>query len=123
MDRIFKCLHRRFPVAVLATVCALGVVFIHPPVKVTLKLIDRGIHFLPQYNFIKFVLDRPVESFIDSIALRMSRFGLAMIDLLYGNVQLVLMMFSGATVFCSPIRQDPQEHYIVLLEEGNHTVI
>jgi hypothetical protein len=123
MDRIFKRLHRRFPVAVLATVRTLGVVFFHPLVKVAQKLLNRGVDFLPECNFIKFALGCPVESFTDSIALRMSRFGLAMIDILYGKVQLVLMMFSRAAVFCSPVRQDPQKLYIVLLEEGNNTVI
>jgi hypothetical protein len=49
-------------------------------------------------------LNGAVETFADAIGLRMTGFGLAVIDVLNRQVELVFMVLQRTTVFRAPIR-------------------
>lgn len=64
-----------------------------------------------------------MESFADAVCLRMANLGFAMIDTFDGQVKLILMMLGFSFVFRSSVSEDPQQGYLVFLEEGQHPII
>ena len=61
-----ESLHGRFPETVFPRVRPLGVIRVHPSVKVCLQLFCRGVYLLSESDGVGFVLDSPVEAFTDA---------------------------------------------------------
>ena len=47
-----------------------------------------------------------METLADTVCLRMPRLGFGMLYTVYAQIQLVIMSFELAAVFCTPVRQD-----------------
>ena len=77
-----------------------------PLIQISLQLFDRMVNLLPKSHLVKLFLDRTVKAFANSIGLWMTGFGLGVINVFDGQVQLVLVVFQGTTKFGSAIRQD-----------------
>ncbi len=69
------------------------------------------------------VLDRLVEPLTDAVRLRVTRLGARMVDVLDGQVQLVLVMLQRAAELHSTVGQDAQEGHLLLLEPRNGAVV
>lgn len=102
-DSFDKSLHGRFPETVLSRVCSLGIVGVHPHIKVCLQLFDRGIDFLSECNSIELILHGSVKSLTYTVCLRAFRLNLRMINVFHSQIQFILMIFSVSAVFCSSI--------------------
>ena len=94
------------PVTVFATVRAFCIVIRHPLIELSLQVIERGIDFLAEGNIIKFFFNGSMEAFTDAVSLWMVRFGSAVINIFYGQVELVLVVFDQAIVFRASVGQD-----------------
>ncbi len=73
---------------------------------------------LAESHTVELVLEGFVEALADPVGLGASRPGAGMIDVLDGQVQLVLMMLAAAAVFGTPIGQQAQHRYLLLLKPG-----
>ena len=66
---------------------------------------------------------RLVETFADPVGLRAPGLGLGVLDVLHGQVQLVLVVLPVPAVLRAPVCEDPQEPDAVLLEPGQDPVV
>lgn len=73
-------LQRGTPKAVLAGVSPLTVVLLNPLIQIGLQVLQCGIDFLAKGNGIELVLNGAMKTFADAIGLRMTGFGLAVVD-------------------------------------------
>lgn len=64
-----------------------------------------------------------METLTDAITLGRPGFGFGMINVLNGQIELILVMLNRATVFCTTIGQNAQQRHILLLEEGDDPVV
>ena len=67
--------------------------------------------------------DDLVEEFVDAIGLRVAHFGLGMLDVIQGQIQLVAMRFRLATIRRASIRQNSDQTHSLLSKERQHLVI
>ena len=118
-----ECLHGSFPEAVFPGVRPLGVIGVHPVVKVGLQLLYRSVYLLSEDDGIELILYRPVEAFTNAVCLRTFRLDFGVVDVLNGKIQFVFMRFPVSAVFGSPVREHPHQFQVMLLEERNHPVI
>jgi hypothetical protein len=87
-------------------------------IQIRLQFFQGAVDLFSESDIIKFLFDRPVEAFADAVGLRMTGFGLAVVNILNGQIKLVFVMFEGAFVFGPPIRQNPQQFQVLLLILG-----
>jgi hypothetical protein len=73
-------LHWGFAITVPAAVWSFIVVIVHPIIEILLKLLQVVIQFFAEGDSIKFFLYGSVQSFTDTIALRMADLSLAVIN-------------------------------------------
>lgn len=116
-------LQRRFPIAVLAAVGPFSVVVLDPLVHVSLQLIETGVELLAKGDPIKLLEDSAMKAFADAVSLRRLGFRLRVIDILHGQVQLVLVLLEITTVFRTTVGQDAQQTHILRFEERQHLVV
>ena len=90
---------------------SLIVVVPKPFIKVMLEFFYRPVDFLPEGNLIKLLQDCLVEPFADAIGLWMCRLCLRMLDIIYCKVELVIVVFCLAAVFCSTVSKDPDDSH------------
>ncbi len=99
------------------------IVVIKPGVEVCLHFLQRIVDFLPEGNGIELILNSPVKSLANSVGLRASGFGLAVINVLQGLIKLVFMVLPSAAVFRSSVGQNSQQLNTIFFVEGYYTVI
>lgn len=102
-DSFDKSLRGRFSETVLSRVCSLGIVGVHPRIKVCLQLFDRGIDLNLECNSIELILHGSVKSFTYTVCQRAFRLNLGMINVFHSQIQFILMIFSISAVFRSSI--------------------
>lgn len=93
-DSFDKSLRGRFSETVLSRVCSLGIVGVHPRIKVCLQLFDRGIDLNLECNSIELILHGSVKSFTYTVCQRAFRLNLGMINVFHSQIQFILMIFS-----------------------------
>ena len=64
-----------------------------------------------------------METLTDAVGLRGPGPGFGMLNVIDGQVQLVIVMFHLGAVLGAPVRQDAQQGQGLLLKEGKHPVI
>jgi hypothetical protein len=84
------------------------VVLLEPFVGVRLKVLESRVQALPERDAVELLLHSAVEAFADAIGLGMVRFSFAMLNIFNRQVELILMGFDQAIVFCASVSQDPQ---------------
>ena len=100
-----------------------SIVVNQPVVQITLNLFNGFIDLLPQCWLIKLLQYRLMEAFTDPVRLGMSGFCFGVLNLIDGDIQLVIMAVGPATVFRSPIRQDAQYREFFSHIKWQHPVI
>ena len=72
---------------------------------------------------VKLVEHGAVETLADAVRLRALGLGAAVVDVLDGQVELVLVALGTAAIFGTAIRQHPAEPDLVLIAERHHAIV
>jgi len=64
-----------------------------------------------------------MKTLADAVALGGFGLGFGMVDILGNQVEFILMMFPFTAIFGAPIGEDSQEIYILIVKEGQDSVI
>jgi len=89
-------------------VWSLSVVLIEPLVKVDLKLTEDSIDLLPERHMIELVEYRLLEPLADAVGLRALHLGLGVVDVVKGQIELVLVPLEVAAELTPAVGEDPQ---------------
>ncbi len=103
--------------------CSLGVIVVHPRVKVRLKLVDGCVNLLTEGDVVELVLHCPVEPLADTVCLRALCLDFRVVDVLDGEVQLELVGLAVAAILGSPVREHPHHPEVVPIKEGYDAVV
>ena len=85
-----------------------SIILIKPPVKVFLQGLQVAVHALAERDLVELVQDGFVEALTDAVGLGRLGLGLAVIDVIDGQVELVIMALGTSTVLRAPIGQDSE---------------
>ena len=102
---------------------ALCVVVMQPFIKIDLQRVDVGIDRFAEGNLIKLLQDGFVEAFADAVGLGRLYLGFGVVDVVDGQEELIVMLISPPAVFGASVCHDAQDGELMLLIEGQHTVI
>ena len=103
--------------------CSLGIVGVHPRIKVCLQLFDRGIDLNLECNSIELILHGSVKSFTYTVCQRAFRLNLGMINVFHSQIQFILMIFSISAVFRSSICYHTHQFQVMLIEKRNNPIV
>ena len=101
-----ECLHRGLAEAVLPTVRSRLIVFLQPSIQIRLEFVKRVVDLLAEGCLVELLQEGLVEAFADAVGLRTAGFGSGMVDVLHGQIELVLVVFAGATVLGAPVGEN-----------------
>ncbi len=96
---------------------ALGVVVVNPGVQVGLKLIDRSVDFAAEGALVELLQDRLVETLADTVGLRVPGLRLGALDVVDGQVELVVVVLGAPAELRAPVGQHSQDCH-ALFGEG-----
>jgi len=99
------------------------IVFLEPPVHILLEFLYGTVNLLPEGHRIKFILDSAVKPLTDAVALWRMGLGLGVVNVLNGQVELILMMLPFAAIFGAAVGKDAEEPDSLLFIPGDHPVI
>jgi transposase-like protein len=108
-DTVYKSLHRCFAVTPSTLMGSFFVVELEPLIQIGLQLFDRFVELLAKRHSIELVEHRFVKPLADPIGLRTLRLGARVIDVLQGQVQLVLVMLRITAILRAPIGQHSEQ--------------
>src|SRR4029077_7738440 len=77
----------------------------HPSIEIILQLVDGSIDFLAERHAIELIETGSMEALADSVGLRALGLGPRMIDVLDGEIELVVVMLGVAAILGATIRQ------------------
>ncbi len=103
--------------------CPLRIILLYPPVRIFLYLIQAAVNLLPEGNGVKLIQYRLVEALANAVGLRRPGLCFRVVDILDGQVELILVGLPVAAVFGAPVRQDTQQPDVVFVMPGDHAVI
>src|SRR6185503_11754152 len=89
-----ESLPRRLPIAIPSTMRTLLIVPLERMIQILLQFFQRVIDLLAESDCVELLLERPIEAFTDAVSLWMARLGLAVINILQRQVELVLVMLN-----------------------------
>src|SRR5574343_1592961 len=81
------------------------------------------IELAAERHLIKLLQDGFVETFADAVRLRMSRLGLGVLDVVQGQIELVVMGFGLAAILGATVGQHADDPHAVLGKERQHPII
>ena len=83
----------------------LDVVVSQPFIHIGLQLFNRAVNLAPERHLVKLLQNGFVKSLADSIGLRVMRLSLDVLNVIQGQVELVIVLLRPAAVFCAAIIQ------------------
>ena len=92
-------------------------------IEIGLQLGDAVVELLAEGNPVELVQHGLVEALANAIGLRALGLGAAVVDILDGQVELVLVPLRVAAVFAAAIGQHPAQRDAVFLVERQHPVV
>ena len=92
----------------------------HPNIEIILQLVDGSI---AERHAIELVEHGSMEPLADPVGLRAVGLGPGMIDVLDGEIELVVVMLGVAAILGATIHQHPAQYNTVLLEERQHPIV
>ena len=93
-----------------------------PPIEIGLQLCDRSIKLFPKGDAVELVQHGLVEPLHDAIGLRAFGFRAGVIDVLDGEIELVLVML-GIAAISVPRSVSTLQLDAFLVEEGNDAIV
>ena len=95
----------------------------HPNIEIILQLVDGSIDLLAERHTVELIEHGSMEALADSVGLRALGLGPRMIDVLDGEIELVVVMLGVAAILGATIRQHPAQYNTVLFEERQHPIV
>ncbi len=74
------------------------VVVRQPVIQIGLELFERAVNLAPESNLVELLQDGLVEPFADAVGLRMIGFGLGVLDVIQGQVELIVVRLRLAAI-------------------------
>lgn len=102
---------------------AVVVVVDQPLIQIDLQFFDRAVDLAPECDLVKLLQDRLVKALANTVGLRMTDLGLRVLDVIQGQVELIVVRFRPAAVFRAAIGQHPDQPHALFLQEGQYPVI
>ena len=103
--------------------CAVVVVISQPVVQIVLQLFNRVVDLAPERDLIKLLQNGFMKALADSISLRMSNFRLGVLNVIEGQVELLIMRFRPAAIFGATVGQHAAQAHFLLSQERQHPVV
>ena len=97
-------MHRCFSIAPSSLMRARFVVLLHPNIEIILQLVDGSIDLLAERHTIELIEHGSMEALADSVGLRALGLGAGVIDILDGEIELVVVMLGVAALLRAAIR-------------------
>ena len=86
--------------------CTVVVVIGPPVVQIALQLFNRAVDLAPERDLIKLLQNGFMEAFADPISLRMSNLRLGVLNVIEGQVALLIVRFRPAAIFGTTVGQN-----------------
>lgn len=80
------------------------IVISQPIIQVGLQFFDGSVDLSPERDLVKSLQDRFVEAFANSIGLRVAHLRFCVLDIVQGQVELIIVRFRFAAIFRASIR-------------------
>ena len=103
--------------------CAVVVVISQPVVQIVLQLFNRAVDLAPERDLIKLLQNGFMKALADSISLRMPNFRLGVLNVIEGQVELVIMRFRPAALFGATVGQHADQAHFLFCQERQHPVV
>lgn len=103
--------------------CPLFIVVHQPFIQLNLQAFQIGIELLSERHLIELLQDGLMESLTDTIRLRRLCLGLGVIDIVEGQVELVVVFFSASAVLGSSVSQNAQYRQLMAFEERQYPIV
>ena len=100
---VLEGLRWRFAVAISSAVRPFLVVVGDPLIEIGLQFFDGLVNLLSESNLVKLLQNRLMKAFADAVGLRASGFCFRVVDVLDGQVELILVVLPVAAVFGAAI--------------------
>ena len=94
-----------------------------PFVEIVLQFFERSVDLLSKCNLIELFENRSVESFADAVGLRALCFRLSVINVLDGEVQLIVVLIRLSAILGAAVGEHAKQRNTVRFEEGNHSIV
>ena len=101
---------------------SLVVVVDEPSVEVSLQLVDRQVDLLTEGDPVEFVKDGAMKALANAIGLRAFSLGAAVVDVLDGQIELVIVAL-GTAKLGAAIGQHARQTDAVLVVKRHHSII
>src|SRR5690606_1137697 len=95
----------------------------HETIEVALDLVDADVPGLPSLHTEALVEERPVHALDEAVRPGAADLGLAMLDALHREQQLVRMLLGQAAVLAAIVSEDRADRHAERLVEGQHTIV
>ena len=102
---------------------AVGIILDEPLIQILLKLIQCPVDLLSEGDLVKLLKDCLVEPFADPVGLRALGLGFGVLDIIDGQVQLIIMTIKPATVLRTAIGEDPKDRHTVIFKKRQDPVV
>jgi hypothetical protein len=99
------------------------IILLDSPIQIGLQFFDRVIDLFAKGHLVELILNGAVEAFANAVSLRVAGFGLGVVDIFNGQIQLIFMVFQRTTELGAAVRKDPDQANILLFEKKQDAVI
>jgi hypothetical protein len=94
-----------------------------PDVQISLQRFDRAVDLLAKGNAVELVEHRAVEALANAIGLRALGLGAGVVDILNGQIELVLVALGVAAVLGAAVGEHPGDANALIVEERHDAVV
>jgi hypothetical protein len=108
---------------VFSLIRSLGVVSHKPRIQINLKLFDGSIELLSEGDAIKLVLDCTIQTFANTVGLRMICLSSCVLNIIERQEELIVMRVLASAILGAPIGENTKQWHLVLLKKWQHSVI
>jgi hypothetical protein len=106
-----------------ALMWSLLIVALAPFIQICLQFVEVSIDLLAKRDSVELIQQGLVQTLYEAKGLRAFGLRATVIDVLHGQVQLILVPLRVATVLGAPIREHPQERNLVRVKERHHPIV
>jgi hypothetical protein len=106
-----------------ALMWSLLIVALDPFIQICLQFVEVSIDLLAKRDSVELIEQGLVETLYEAKGLRALGLRATVIDVLHGQVQLILVPLGIAAVLCAPVSEHTQERNLVLVKERHHSVV
>ena len=94
-----------------------------PPVQVSLQVLEPMIQLLAERHTVKLILDGAMKTLANAVGLRVISFCPGVLNVVNGQVELVIMSLRLSTILGSSVGQNTDQAHILFCKERQHSII